>query len=118
MALTVAVAAKAAPPTRYHLTPAQRHLRDQTYRTDPCLAAIVDVEDGTWDPTVDYGGGHGNTSESYGLGQANPGTKMSPYGPRWRTDAATQLRWMRAYAVGRYGSACAARDYRMAHGSW
>jgi len=86
-------------------------------RTHPCLARIIDVEDPSWDPTVDFGGGHGNTSESYGIGQANPGTKMAPYGRDWATNPWTQLRWMVAYAR-RYGSECGALAYRRAHGYW
>lgn len=107
-----------APPTSHHLTPAARAFREQTYRTHPCLAHIVDVEDGDWDPTVDYGGGHGNTSESYGLPQANPGTKMGGAGADWASSRRTQLRWMKGYAVGRYGSECGAWAYRASHGSY
>lgn len=99
-----------------HLTPAQ--LRAVVYRSHPCLAHIVDVEDGRWDPTVNYGGGHGNVNESYGLGQANPGTKMAKYGRDWRTNAWTQLRWMHAYAVSHYGSECGAWAWRRTHYSW
>lgn len=93
-----------------------QRFRAYVERTHPCLAAIVDVE-GKWDPTVDYGGGHGNTSESYGIGQANPGTKMAPYGRDWRTNPWTQLRWMIAYAQ-RYGSECGALAFREANGWW
>jgi hypothetical protein len=91
--------------------------RHYVERTHPCLAAIIDVE-GKWDTTVDYGGQHGHTSESYGLGQANPGTKMAPFGRDWRTSPWTQLKWMVSYSVGRYGSECAALAYRRSHGSY
>jgi len=84
---------------------------------DRCLADIIDVEDGSWDPTIDYGGGHYNTHDSYGLGQANPGTKMSAYGADYATNALTQLRWMRSYVM-RYGGACPARNFRYANGSY
>ncbi len=93
-------------------------LRALVERVHPCLAGIIDVEDPSWDPTVDYGGGHGNVYESYGLGQANPGTKMASYGADWRTNPWTQLRWMVAYADGRYGSECGALGFRRAHGYW
>ncbi len=93
-------------------------LRAQTYRTDPCLAWIVDREDPTWDPTIDFGGGHGNTGQSYGLVQANPGTKMASAGPDWRTNPVTQLRWAREYARARYGGTCAARWFWQSHGYW
>lgn len=81
------------------------------------MAANVDVEDPQWDPTVSYGGGH-NVNDSYGLGQANPGTKMAAYGAAWRTSATVQMRWMAAYATGRYGSECSALAFRRAHGWW
>jgi hypothetical protein len=100
-------------PTR--LSPSR--LRQLVYRSHPCLARIVDREDGRWDPTINYGGGHGDTSISYGLGQANPGTKMAPYGADWRTNPWTQLRWMRAYA-GRYGGECGAWAFWQAHWWW
>lgn len=99
-----------APPTSYwrHMTPAARAFREATWRTHPCLAEIIDrFENGWWDPTLSYGGGH-DSSRAYGLGQATPGTKMAPYGSDWRTSRATQLRWMVAYAVSRYGSECGA----------
>jgi hypothetical protein len=97
-------------------TPGQ--LRAETYRTDPCLAHIVDNEDGRWDPTIDFGGGHGNVYESYGLVQANPGTKMASAGADWRTNPLTQLRWGRMYAIQRYGSTCAAWAWWQAHRWW
>lgn len=106
-----------APPTAHRLTAAQSALRDQTYWTHPCLAHIIDGEDPYWDPTIDYGGGHGNVYESYGLGQANPGTKMSAFGPLWRTDAATQLRWALSYSS-RYGGECGAWAYWQGHSRW
>lgn len=83
-------------------------VRAQTYRSDPCLAHIIDRENRRWDPTLDFGGGHGNVFESYGLPQANPGTKMASAGPDWRTNPYTQLRWARGYARQRYGSTCGA----------
>lgn len=96
-------------------TPGQ--LRAQTYRTDPCLAHIIDHEDGHWDPTIDFGGGHGDVYESYGLGQADPGTKMAVYGADWRTNPQTQLKWARVYAQ-RYGSECGAWAFWQSHGWW
>jgi hypothetical protein len=95
-----------------------RDLRADTYRTDPCLAWIVDREDPSWDPTIDFGGGHGNVYESYGLVQANPGTKMASAGADWRTNPRTQLAWGRSYARARYGSTCAAKAYWQGHGYW
>lgn len=121
-AITVAVLAAsaladAAPPTSYKLTAAAKRLRAATYATEPCLARIIDREDGWWDPTVDYGGGHGNVNESYGLPQADPGWKMASAGADWRTNPLTQLRWMRRY-VARFGGECGALGYWNAHGSY
>lgn len=99
-----------------HLSPAR--LRVLVYRTHPCLAHIVDHEDGRWDPTINYGGGHGDTSISYGLGQANPGTKMAAFGRGWRTNPWVQLRWMRGYATARYGSECGAWWFWQRHSWW
>lgn len=98
-----------------NLTPTQ--LRAYVYRTDPCLAHIIDHEDGRWDPTINYSGGHGDVNESYGLGQANPGTKMAAYGRDWRTNPWTQLRWARAYAR-KFGGTCGAWSWWQGHGSW
>ncbi len=93
-------------------------LRAVVYRSHPCLARIIDKEDGSWDPTVNFGGGHGDTSISYGLGQANPGTKMARFGRLWRTSPWVQLRWMVAYATTRYGGECAAWAWWQAHLAW
>jgi hypothetical protein len=83
---------------------------------DRCLAGIIELENHTWDPTVDYGWGHGNVNEAYGIPQANPGTKMASAGPDWRTNPLTQLRWMAKYARDRYGSNCAAYHHRITVG--
>lgn len=91
-------------------------LRALIYRTHPCLAHIVDHEDGRWDPTISFGGGH-NVNDSYGLGQANPGTKMASFGRQWRTNPWVQLRWMRAYAR-KYGGECGAWAFWQAHRWW
>lgn len=120
-----------APPTSYPLTPAAKQFRARVYAKEPCLAKIVDVEDGWWDATVDHGGGHGNTAQSYGIPQAYPGTKLQVYtytvgrhragdptGPDWRTNAVLQLAWMRNYAIGKFGSECAALASRLANGSY
>lgn len=109
--------AASAPPTAHHLTRGQARLRDATYRTHPCLARIVDVEDPQWDPTISFGGRH-DPGSSYGLPQANPGTKMVTAGRDWLTNPWTQLRWAGDYARARYGSECAAWAYRSSHGYW
>jgi hypothetical protein len=68
------------------------------------------------DPTLDFGGGHGNVYEAYGIPQANPGHKMKSAGPDWRTNPETQLRWMIGYCRGRYGSVCGAAAARQSQG--
>jgi hypothetical protein len=91
--------------------------RKYVQRVHPCLANIIGPESG-WDTTVDYGGGHGNVYESYGLGQANPGTKMAAFGADWRTNPWTQLRWIISYARTRYGSECRAWSHWSAYRWW
>lgn len=81
-----------------------------------CLLYISSVENARMDPTLDFGGGHGNVHEAYGIPQANPGTKMSSAGPDWRTNPETQLRWMIGYARARFGSLCGAAYHRRVAG--
>lgn len=84
----------------------------------PCLAGIIAVEDKTYDPTLSYGGGHGQTDVPYGLPQANPGRKMQSAGKDWATNPWTQLKWMIKYVRNRYGGECQALSFRMSHGSY
>lgn len=44
------------------------------------------------------------SSGAYGLPQALPGSKMASAGSDWRTNPITQLKWMKSYVNGRYGS--------------
>lgn len=81
-----------------------------------CLMYITSVENARMDPTLDFGGGHGNVYEAYGIPQANPGTKMASAGPDWRTNPETQLRWMIGYARARFGSMCGAAYHRRTSG--
>jgi LysM repeat protein len=74
-----------------------------------CAANIISRESG-WN--VHATNPH---SGAYGLAQALPGAKMARSGPNWRTDAATQLAWMREYVTSRYGGACKAWAYWQAH---
>lgn len=83
-----------------------------------CLMYISSVENARMDPTLDFGGGHGNVYEAYGIPQAFPGTKMASAGPDWRTNPETQLRWMIDYCRGRYGSVCGAAYHRRAYGTY
>ena len=81
-----------------------------------CLINITWWENRTMDPTLDFGGGHGNVNEAYGIPQAKPGYKMASAGPDWRTNPETQLRWMIGYARARYGSLCNAWYHRDTQG--
>jgi len=64
-----------------------------------CLSNVYDHESG-W--RYDAGSIYG----SYGIPQANPGTKMSSAGSDWRTDATTQIKWGLGYIKGKYGTPC------------
>jgi hypothetical protein len=44
------------------------------------------------------------SSGAYGIPQALPGNKMASAGPRWRRNAATQIRWGLGYIRARYAS--------------
>jgi hypothetical protein len=55
-------------------------------------------------------------SGAYGIPQAVPGSKMSSAGQRWRTSAATQIRWGLRYIKDRYGSPRAAWEHELATG--
>ena len=57
---------------------------------------IISHESG-WNPTNSNPG-----SGAYGLPQALPGSKMASAGSDWKTNAITQIKWMKKY-VGRYG---------------
>jgi len=55
-------------------------------------------------------------SGAYGIPQAVPGSKMASAGQRWRTSAATQIRWGLRYIKDRYGSPRAAWEHELATG--
>lgn len=55
------------------------------------------------------------SSGAYGLPQALPGSKMSSAGADWRTNPATQLRWMKSYVDSRYGGVCGAWAHSQAN---
>lgn len=94
-----------------------RHMVD-TYGSAiaECLHGIIRVENASYDPTIDFGWGHGNVHEAYGIPQANPGTKMRSAGHDWATNPKTQIRWMVGYVNSRYGGACSALSARHAKG--
>ena len=70
---------------------------------------IISHESG-WNPTATNPNGG-----AYGLPQSLPADKMASAGSDWRTNPITQLRWMKGYINGRYGSADNARAYWQAH---
>ena len=55
-------------------------------------------------------------SGAYGIPQALPGSKMASAGPRWRTNARTQIRWGLRYIRARYGSPRRAWRHSQAYG--
>lgn len=83
-----------------------------------CLVEIIDLEDRTYDPTLNFGGGHGDTTVAYGLPQADPGTKMASAGSDWRTNPMTQIRWMIGYVNSKFGSECNAAHSRIVYGTY
>lgn len=86
-------------------------LREQVWKQEPCMAWIIDHENRAWNPTIK------GIGTSYGLPMSDPGEKMSSAGSDWRTNPATQLRWMRSYIKGRYGTSCKAKAFWARH-SW
>lgn len=76
-----------------------------------CMDGIVSRES-SWVHTVWNHQGSG----AYGIPQALPGSKMASAGWDWATNPLTQIRWMRDYARGRYGSLCAAYSHRISAG--
>ena len=73
-----------------------------------CLSSIATRESGwLWDA--------GTPSGAYGIPQAYPGTKMVSAGPDWQVNPVTQVQWMLAYVVGRYGTPCNAWTFWQLH---
>lgn len=58
------------------------------------------------------------SSGAYGIPQALPGGKMASAGADWRSDAMTQIRWMRSYVDAVYGGACGAWSFWQVHHSY
>jgi uncharacterized protein YabE (DUF348 family) len=71
--------------------------RNQFY----CLAQLWGHESG-WSVTS------GNAGGTYGIPQANPGSKMSVAGADWQTSARTQILWGLGYITAKYGTPCGA----------
>jgi hypothetical protein len=66
-----------------------------------CLAQLWGHESG-WNVTS------GNAGGTYGIPQANPGSKMSSAGGDWQTSARTQILWGLGYITAKYGTPCGA----------
>ena len=56
------------------------------------------------------------TTGAYGIPQSLPATKMATAGRNWRTSPRTQVSWGLQYIANRYGTACGAWNFRLAHG--
>jgi hypothetical protein len=56
------------------------------------------------------------SSSAYGIPQALPGNRMAAYGPDWRTNPVTQIKWGLDYIEIRYGSPCNAWAHSTAKG--
>lgn len=69
------------------------------------------IGESQWDPYAEnpYSG-------AYGIPQALPGDKMAAAGPDWETNPATQIEWGLGYIQDRYGSPCAANDFKLGNG--
>lgn len=85
--------------------------------TFPMLDYIISNES-HYDPTISYGGGHGNVNVAYGIPQALPGTKMASAGADWRTNPRTQLKWMFGYIRSAYGTLTNAYNHWRANHSY
>lgn len=76
-----------------------------------CFEAIIGQESG-WDPYATN-----PSSGAYGIPQALPGSKMASAGSDWQTNPATQISWAIGYMNDRYGSPCAAYDFKFTQGN-
>lgn len=71
---------------------------------------IISAESG-WNPHATN-----PSSGAYGLPQSLPGSKMASAGSDWQTNPITQLKWMKSYVNGRYGSIQKALAFRRSVG--
>jgi hypothetical protein len=55
------------------------------------------------------------SSGTYGIPQAQPGSKMASAGADWRTNPATQIAWGLAYIARTYGDPCSAWAFWQTH---
>lgn len=75
-----------------------------------CVDEIFSQESG-WSVTADN-----PSSSAYGIPQALPGSKMASAGPDWQTNPETQIRWGLGYIDERYGTPCAAWNFKQGTG--
>lgn len=75
-----------------------------------CLDNVVKRES-AWRNVPNASGGR-----AYGIPQALPGSKMASHGADWKTNPATQIRWMLDYVEDRYSTPCRAWSFKQANG--
>ncbi len=75
-----------------------------------CFNNII-IRESNWDVDATNA-----SSGAYGIPQALPGSKMASVASDWRTNPATQILWGIGYMKSRYGSPCAAWDFKRGHG--
>ena len=74
-----------------------------------CLDALWQHES-DWDPSAEN-----PSSGAYGIAQALPPARMASVGEDWMSNPITQVSWGLDYIAGRYGSACNAWSFWLAH---
>lgn len=82
----------------------------ETWDSFVCADYVVTGES-DWRNVPNAAGGR-----SFGIPQALPGSKMASHGADWKTNPATQIRWMYDYMRDRYGSFCKAAAAKKAKG--
>ena len=75
-----------------------------------CLDYVI-MRESAWRNIPNAAGGR-----AYGIPQALPGSKMASHGSDWKTNPATQIRWMLDYVEDRYGTPCKAKSFKQAKG--
>lgn len=85
-----------------------------------CLVKLWEKESGWTYNSYDPGQGSamaGGVRKTWGIPQANPGTKMASEGSDWRTNTATQIRWGSKYIKNnpRYKTPCGAWYFWQSH---
>ena len=90
----------------------QMMLKDYKWGEDEfsCLDKIF-TQESNWQWNADN-----PTSSAYGIPQALPGNKMASAGADWKTNPATQIKWGLKYIKDRYGTPCAAWDFKSGTG--